>query len=105
MYTAVIADGGDIVAGVKLGYYLSAAGYQSIQIKPISQFHDLRNPKLRAEMANYLYNLLMSGKEELLNAQLITPEIIAALPAEFEQLCHLEEAIIHYPGFQGKAIV
>jgi ubiquinone/menaquinone biosynthesis C-methylase UbiE len=93
--------GGDTTAGVKLGYYLTAAGYQSIQLKPISQFHDLRNPKLRAEMANYLYNLLMSGKEELLNAQLVTPEIIAALPAEFEQLCQREDAIIFYPGFQA----
>jgi ubiquinone/menaquinone biosynthesis C-methylase UbiE len=96
--------GGDTTAGVKLGYYLTAAGYQNIQLTPISQFHDLRNPEKRTAMANYLYHLLMSGADALIDAGLITPQTLEDMLPEFELLCQREDAIIYYPGFQGKAI-
>ena len=95
--------GGDTVAGVKLGCHLTVAGYKNIDVQQISQFHDLRDPIKRMIMADYLYELLLSGSDNLLEANYITKEIIDGLAAEFEQLKTRDDAIIFYPGFQASA--
>lgn len=95
--------GGDIVAGVKLGYHLHTAGYKEIQVKQVYQFHDARDKVKRNVMANYLYNLMMSGSEQLVAAGLINQTIVDGLKPEFEILCEREDAIIFYPGFKASA--
>ncbi|MCB0503212.1 MAG: class I SAM-dependent methyltransferase [Bacteroidetes bacterium] len=97
-------SGGDTVAGVKLGYHLTVAGFKNIEVRQIAQFHDLRDPIKRIIMANYLYDLLLSGSEQLLEAGYVTQDIIDEMTLEFEQLKTRDDAIIFYPGFQASAI-
>ena len=102
-YNILQSQSGDIVAGVKLGYHLKAAGFHEINMSQISQFHDLRDPVKREVMIDYLLKLLLSAKEALLKDALIDEATISTMKLEFEAMKEMDSAIIFYPCFQAFA--
>jgi hypothetical protein len=89
--------------GPKLGALLHEAGFEHINPAPKWLHADRRNPSERQKAISYWCELLLSGKNQLLEAKLISPSLVDQVTAEFRDLAETPEAVIYYSFIQAKA--
>jgi SAM-dependent methyltransferase len=94
--------GGDPFAGAKLGNNLLDAGFQEVRTKVISIHLDKRSPKTRIEAMKDSLDLLMSAAPSLLEAKLVSKELVNDLKKEWEVALKDPEAILFYSVVQGR---
>ena len=95
--------GGDPNVGPKLGALLHEAGFEHINVAPKWLHADRRNPSERQKALSYWCELLLSGKNQLLEAMLIYPSLVDQVTAEFRDLAESPEAVVYYSFIQAKA--
>ena len=93
-------NGGDPDIGVKIGNILRKTGFKNIEMKPLIRQVDTRNIEERNLMFDYWLALLLSGKNNLLNAKMLDNDLIFQLITDFEDLKNDKESIFFYNGFQ-----
>ena len=98
------ASGGDPNIGPKLGGLLLAAGFKNISTTPKWIHHDHRNPEDRIKALRYWRDLLLSGKNQLLQAGAISPHLPEKVSAEFLDLEKSEETVLFYAFIQAAAM-
>ncbi|MCX7395999.1 MAG: class I SAM-dependent methyltransferase [Planctomycetales bacterium] len=77
--------GGDPYVGGRLADLAHAAGCRDIEARELSVLSCLAGPSRRAELLNYLEELLLSGAAHLLEFGGAKPSTLAALRADFEK--------------------
>lgn len=96
--------GGDPFCGAKLGNYLQAAGYQSIDTEIQSFLLDRRMPKTRKIYLEEFYNMLMSAAPELLKSKKVTPELVKEMQTEWAKAKENPETILYQSLVQARAV-
>jgi ubiquinone/menaquinone biosynthesis C-methylase UbiE len=97
--------GGDPFVGAKLGNLLQAVGYRDIQTDARTIHLDNRCPGERAEFIAYWIELLLSGAPGLVAAGKVSPEIVAGMERELQEVAHNPNAVFYYAFFQARAVV
>ena len=97
-------SGGDPNIGAKLGALLLSAGFKHISTTPKWIHHDHRNPEDRIKALRYWRDLLLSGKNQLLQAGAIPPHLPEKVSAAFLDLERSEETVLFYAFIQAAAM-
>ena len=97
--------GGDPFVGAKLGNLLQAVGYTDIVTDVRTVHLDNRHPGERAEFIAFWIELLLSGAEGLLKAGKVSPDIVAGMKDELEQVSRNPNAVFYYSFVQARAVV
>ncbi len=95
--------GGDPNVGIKLGNYLQSEGFIEIQSKPLYAHRDQRNPQELLGILNYWEDLILSGKDQLIEAGKVDSALIERLKKRFEAYRNNKETIFFYTGIQASA--
>lgn len=97
--------GGDPQAGVRLGSWLSQAGFERIDLYPLFVQLDRRttDADYRAHFWTYWHELFMSAAPGLKDAGLADAALFAAVEADFERLRRDPDAIFHIDAVQARA--
>jgi ubiquinone/menaquinone biosynthesis C-methylase UbiE len=94
---------GDPFIGGKLANYLLKAGFQNIQTQVVTQHHDNRTPKARADFIEYWTHLLLSGAPALIQAGRVTSEQVEEMRQEMHKLKSDPDSVIFYSFVQAIA--
>ena len=93
----------DPFVGAKLGNLLQSVGFRDIQTD-VRTFHlDNRAPAERAEFLAFWSELLRSGAAGLLEAQVVSAEIVDGMTAELERVARDPNAVFFYSFIQARA--
>ena len=100
-----VSIGGDPQAGVRLGTWLSKAGFGRITIDPLLIELDRRQTDMgrRARFWDYWYELMQSAIPGLAAAGLLDKGLTAAVDADFAVLRTDPDAIFHIDAVQARA--
>lgn len=96
---------GDPNIGVELGAALDRAGFDSIDVTPVSITLDRRDrdPKHREAFWTYWQELVLSAHSGLVAKGKIDAPLVAALNAEFQALRENAEAVFYIAAMQARA--
>jgi ubiquinone/menaquinone biosynthesis C-methylase UbiE len=98
-----LSIGGDPFVGAKLGNLLQSVGFRDIQTD-VRTFHlDNRAPAERAEFLAYWAELLRSGAPGLLEAKVVSQELVDGMTAELERVSRDPNAVFFYSFIQARA--
>jgi ubiquinone/menaquinone biosynthesis C-methylase UbiE len=98
-----LSIGGDPFVGAKLGNLLQSVGFRDIQTD-VRTFHlDNRAPAERAEFLAYWAELLRSGAPGLLEAKVVSDELVDGMTAELERVARDPNAVFFYSFIQARA--
>ena len=95
--------GGDPFVGAKLGNLLQRVGFVDIATEVRTVHLDNRWPAERAEFIEFWTDLLLSGCDALSAAGDVTPETVAGMQAELEDVAHDPDAVFFYSFVQARA--
>ncbi len=95
--------GGDPNVGIKLGNYLFRAGFTDIQSKTLYTHNDQRDREGLLVILEYWENLILSGKDQLLEAKRIDQNLVQQLKQTFENYRQSDETVFFYTGIQAVA--
>lgn len=95
--------GGDPFVGAKLGNLLQRVGFVDIVTEVRTVHLDNRQPAERAEFIEFWTDLLLSGCDSLSAAGKVTPETVAGMQAELEDVAHDPDAVFFYSFVQARA--
>lgn len=98
-------SGGDPFIGVKLGSLLRDTGYSDVRTTLKSISADKREPELRDKLIPYWEELMLSAADKLIEANRITPELLAGVIKEFKAIRTNPNAIIFDSYMQATARV
>ena len=96
---------GDPFIGAKLGNLLTAQGYREVQTSVKTWHYDNRFPAKRKEQLDYWYELLMSGKDQLLAAGVIDEKTVKEAQRELKAVTANQNAVFFYSFIQAHARV
>lgn len=96
---------GDPFIGAKLGNLLLSSGFQNIHTSVKTLFFDNRMPQERKETIEFWTDLLMSGKDTLINNGLITTELAQDAEKELRLVAKDPNAVFFYSFIQAQATV
>lgn len=94
---------GDPFVGGKLANYLMEAGFQSVTTNVLTHQYDNRTPKKRAAFLDYWVNLLLSGADNLLKTDRVTPEIVSEMQNEITKMKQDPDSVIFYSWILARA--
>lgn len=86
---------GDPFVGGKLGNYLQAAGYQSIETKVLTSHYDNRMPKKRSAYIDYWTDLMLSAAPGLIEAGRVDNDIVRDMTLELQTLKNDPDSVIY----------
>jgi ubiquinone/menaquinone biosynthesis C-methylase UbiE len=96
---------GDPFIGAKLGNLLSSVGFNNVETN-VKHWHlDNRLPKKRKATLDYWNELLLSGADTLIKANVVTKEIVENTKKELNKVSKDPNAVFMYSFMQAKAIV
>lgn len=96
---------GDPFIGAKLGNLLQAAGFRQIRTEVKTFHYDNRKPGQRKAMIAFWSDLLLSAAGQLIAAGRVTPELVANMRDEMEQVQYDPNAVFFYSFIQASAKV
>jgi ubiquinone/menaquinone biosynthesis C-methylase UbiE len=98
--------GGDPDVGTRLGTLLDAAGFVDVRLADISPRVDARlaDPAARRETFAFWRDLLFSAAPQLLAEGAVTPQLVAAVAAEFDTLARTRDAVFRYGARQARGL-
>ncbi len=97
--------GGHPDIGIRLANLAAEAGLREIELRSIAPHLDKRlAPAQRQEMADYFCGIFSSGAAELIKHNRVTPELVAAMQADFAAIAADPDSIIVYTAFQLRAL-
>ncbi|MFP5471507.1 MAG: class I SAM-dependent methyltransferase [Bacteroidia bacterium] len=99
-----IEMGGDPFVGVKMGHFLSDAGFAEIDIYPQHMLHDKRDIKGRERLVNYWTELMLSGFNNLLEHLKVEPSDREKIISEMNTIKTHAEGVFSYVFMQARAI-
>jgi len=95
--------GGDPFIGAKLGNLLLTAGFKDIDTN-LKVFHfDNRQPDRRKEMIDFWSELLLSGADELVQANKVDEKMVEEVKKELKNVSRDPNAVFHYTAMQASA--
>jgi ubiquinone/menaquinone biosynthesis C-methylase UbiE len=92
---------GDPFVGAKLGNLLTAVGFRQVQTKIINLHLDNRNPGKRKEIIEFWTELLMSGRQALVDSELVTAQVFDQAMAELKIVRKDPNAVFMYSFMQS----
>ena len=97
---------GDPDVGIRLGTLLDAAGFVKVRFVDISPRVDARlaDPAARRETFAFWRDLLFSAVPQLLAEGTVTPALVDAVAAEFDQLARIPDAVFVYAAKQARGV-
>jgi len=98
-------NGGDPFIGAKLGNLLTAQGYKDIQTTVKTWHFDNRLPSKRKEYIEFWAELLLSAKEQLLEAGVVTEEVVEGAQRELQNVAFDPNAVFYDSIMQASARV
>ncbi len=94
---------GDPFVGAKLGNFLMQLGYKDIRTEVKTWFLDNRHPQERKNHIEYWMELLLSASDQLLQAQMVTEEIVDGMKEEMARVANDPNAVFFYSFIQARA--
>lgn len=94
---------GDPFIGAKLGNLLLALGYTNIQSTVHTWHFDNRDPSKRKMYIDFWTELLLSAKDQLLNAQCIDEKTVEEMQRELAKVAKDPNAVFYYSFMQMTA--
>ncbi|MFZ4712426.1 MAG: class I SAM-dependent methyltransferase [Bacteriovoracaceae bacterium] len=98
-------NAGDPFIGAKLGNLLTSVGFRNIETNIKTWHLDNRYPEKRKEIIDYWTELLLSGADMLVNAKLVTEEVVKETEKELKLVSNDPNAVFMYSFMQAKAQV
>jgi ubiquinone/menaquinone biosynthesis C-methylase UbiE len=95
--------GGDPFVGAKLGNLLQTVGFREIETEVKTIHLDNRWPGERAEFIEYWTELLLSGADGLQASGKVSPEIVAGMKRELQEIARNPNAVFFYSFVQARA--
>lgn len=99
-----LSQKGDPFVGAKLGNFLVQLGYKDIQTEIKTFFLDKRNPQARKDCIEYWEELLLSASQQLLDAGVVSPEVVNGMKEEMARVASDPNAIFFYSFVQARAL-
>lgn len=96
---------GDPFIGAKLGNLLTQVGFRKVQTRIINIHLDNRNPEKRKEIIEFWTELLLSGKDALLESNYIDEECLNKAVQELNVVRKDPNAVFMYSFMQAEARV
>lgn len=96
---------GDPFIGAKLGNLLQSVGFNNVETKVKTWHLDNRRPDKRKEIIAFWKELLMSGKDQLLQAGFVQSDVVEAAAKEMDSVQRDPNGVFYYSFMQAKAIV
>lgn len=87
---------GDPFVGAKLGNLLTQVGFRQVKTEVINLHLDNRNPEKRTEIIEFWMELLMSGRDSLIDAKYIDEETFDKAMEEFKTVRRDPNAVFMY---------
>ncbi|WP_133500839.1 class I SAM-dependent methyltransferase [Cognatilysobacter terrigena] len=97
--------GGDPFVGAKLGNLLLAGGYRDVSTEVKTFYFDNREPARRKVMIAFWEELLLSAADNLIEAGVVTPDIVDGVRREMHQVQNDPNAVFFYSFLQARATV
>ncbi len=94
---------GDPFIGAKLGNLLLSQGYRDIQTRVHTWHFDNRDPVNRKLYIDFWSQLLLSAKDQLLDAKRIDEATVTAMQRELQQVAKNPNAVFYYSFMQVHA--
>lgn len=98
-------NAGDPFVGAKLGNFLMQLGFHNVETQVKTWFLDNRQPQKRKECVDYWNELLLSAKDQLIQANYVTQEIVDGMVEEMHHVANNPNAVFFYSFVQAKAKV
>lgn len=97
--------GGDPYAGIRLGNYLSDAGFKNIEIWHVTFILDKReqDPAVRKAFLDYWWNLLMSAWPGLLAENRLNETTLEKMSVEYQKFCLDKDLVFYAAAMQARA--
>lgn len=96
---------GDPFIGAKLGNLLMGLGLKDIKTTVKTWHFDNRWPEKRKETIDYWTDLLMSGKDQLINEKIISKELAEKAHQELKRVANDANAVFFYSFVQAEATI
>lgn len=94
---------GDPFVGAKLGNLLQSVGFRDVQTE-VRSFHlDNRAPGERAEFLAFWTDVLLSGAPALLDAGMVSPEVVDGMRDELARVGRDPNSVFFYAFIQARA--
>ena len=97
--------GGDPFVGAKLGNLLLAGGFRDVHTDIKTLHLDNREPARRKTMIAFWEELLLSAAEPLLQAGLVSEDVVAGMRHEMNEVQNDPDAVFFYSFVQARATV
>jgi ubiquinone/menaquinone biosynthesis C-methylase UbiE len=97
--------GGDPFVGAKLGNLLLAGGFRDVHTEIKTLHLDNREPARRKTMIAFWEELLLSAADPLLQAGLVSEDIVAGMRREMNEVQNDPDAVFFYSFVQARATV
>lgn len=97
------ANAGDPFIGAKLGNLLVDLHFKNIKINIKTWHFDKRNPERRKATIIFWSNLLLSGKDLLLEKGLVDEKLVKAMQKELKQVANNPDAVFFFSFAQASA--
>ena len=97
--------GGDPFVGAKLGNLLLAGGFRDVHTDIKTLHLDNREPARRKTMIAFWEELLLSAAEPLLQAGLVSEDVVAGMRREMNEVQNDPDAVFFYSFVQARATV
>lgn len=94
---------GDPFVGAKLGNFFMQLGYHDIQTEVKTWFLDNRYPQARKDCIEYWAELLLSASEQLINAKLVSEDVVKGMKEEMAKVANDPNAVFFYSFVQASA--
>lgn len=94
---------GDPFVGAKLGNFLSQLGYQDVHTEIKTWFLDNRYPQARKDCIDYWSELLLSASDQLVQAGVVTEDVVAGVKKEMSAVAGNPNAVFFYSFVQARA--
>jgi ubiquinone/menaquinone biosynthesis C-methylase UbiE len=98
-------NAGDPFIGAKLGNLLASVGFRNVETNIKTWHLDNRYPEKRKEIIDYWTELLLSGADTLVNAKMVTEEIVRETEKELKLVSNDPTAVFLYSFMQARAQV
>jgi ubiquinone/menaquinone biosynthesis C-methylase UbiE len=95
--------GGDPFIGAKLGHLLSSVGFRRVLTRIKTTLLDNRRPEKRRHALEERKELLLSAAEQLVQAEYVTVDLVAAITAELSTVQANPDAVIMDSFMQASA--
>lgn len=90
--------------GVQLGHLLKEAGFKSINVEFRPLHFDSRNPKQRAELIEFFFQILLSAESKLLGQKKVSKELVDKVHTEVQLAKTAKESVFFYTFARATAI-